>query len=205
MITILRKIIKSDISAEFFDRVRRVKMFLVHYYYTKSVCIIAKLKGVKLGVNMTFNGIVHFDRFKFSSIEIGNNCTFNSCYLFNQFIDNNCIVRTNRIGSKIKIGDSSGFSGVKIICDSLIQIGNNVVVGANTTFRDGDDHEDITKTSPKPIVIEDNVFIGRNCSILKGVHIGRNTIIGAGSIVTKGIPANCVAAGVPCKVIRRND
>ena len=53
-----------------------------------------------------------------------------------------------------------------------------------------------------PIVIEDDVFIGVNCIILKGVTIGARSIIAAGSVVTKSIPADCIAGGNPAKVIR---
>lgn len=53
-----------------------------------------------------------------------------------------------------------------------------------------------------PITIEDNVWIGGNTTVLPGVTIGRNCVIGAGSVVTKDIPQNTVAAGNPCKVIR---
>jgi len=52
-------------------------------------------------------------------------------------------------------------------------------------------------------VIEDDVWIGANCQILKGVTIGARTVIGAGSVVTKSIPTDCIAAGNPCKVIRK--
>ena len=55
--------------------------------------------------------------------------------------------------------------------------------------------------SSQKVIIEDNVFVGVNSIILKGVRIGRNTIIGAGSIVTHDIPSDSVAAGVPCQVI----
>ena len=55
---------------------------------------------------------------------------------------------------------------------------------------------------PKPIVIEENAWIGMNCIILKGVRIGRNSIIAAGSVVTKDVPDNCIAGGVPCKFIK---
>lgn len=56
------------------------------------------------------------------------------------------------------------------------------------------------------IVLGNNVYVGTRTVILPGVHIGDNTIIGAGSVVTKDIPANVVAAGVPCRVIRsRNE
>lgn len=78
-------------------------------------------------------------------------------------------------------------------------------VGANCLIMDGDAHFEDPRTSPaKPIVIEDNVFIGANCVIRKGVTIGENTVIGMNSVVTKDIPANCVAVGSPCKVIRQN-
>lgn len=53
-----------------------------------------------------------------------------------------------------------------------------------------------------PIVIEDDVLIGVRCVILKGVTIGARSIIGAGSIVTKSIPADCIAAGNPAKVVK---
>lgn len=53
-----------------------------------------------------------------------------------------------------------------------------------------------------PVVIGDNVWIGGNVTILPGVHIGDNSVIGAGSVITKDIPANCIAVGNPCKVLR---
>ena len=63
---------------------------------------------------------------------------------------------------------------------------------------------DITTTvQSAPITIEDDVWIGANCQILKGVTIGARTVIGAGSVVTKSIPADSIAAGNPCRVIRR--
>ncbi len=54
----------------------------------------------------------------------------------------------------------------------------------------------------KPITVGDNVWIGGNAVILPGVTIGRNSVIGAGSVVTKDIPDNVVAVGNPCKVIK---
>ena len=57
-------------------------------------------------------------------------------------------------------------------------------------------------TKSKAIIINDDVLIGSSCIILKGVHIGAHSIIGAGSVVTKDIPENCIAAGNPCKVVK---
>ena len=55
---------------------------------------------------------------------------------------------------------------------------------------------------PAPVIIEDNVWLGLNVIVLKGVTIGKNSVIGAGSVVTRNIPANVIAAGNPCRVIK---
>lgn len=56
---------------------------------------------------------------------------------------------------------------------------------------------------PWPITVGDNVWIGANVSVLPGVTIGSDTIIGAGSVVNRDIPSGVIAAGNPCKVIRK--
>lgn len=56
-----------------------------------------------------------------------------------------------------------------------------------------------------PIVIEDDVLIGTGCIVLKGVTIGARSVIGAGSVVTRSIPEDSIAAGNPCKVIQKNE
>lgn len=89
-----------------------------------------------------------------------------------------------------------------------IKIGDNVLCGANTLITDFDwhglhpDHRRSGEPEPKPIVIEDNVWLCINVMVMKGVTIGKNSIIGAGSIVTNDIPANVIAAGIPCRVIK---
>ena len=54
----------------------------------------------------------------------------------------------------------------------------------------------------KPVTIGRDVWIGANCTILPGVTIGNNIVIAAGAVVTKDVPDNCVAGGVPAKIIR---
>ena len=84
-----------------------------------------------------------------------------------------------------------------------IKIGNNVRCGANTLITDSDWHMDDPRSGPnKDVVIGDNVWLGYGVKVLKGVHIGENSLIGIGSVVTKDIPANVIAAGNPCKVIK---
>ena len=105
--------------------------------------------------------------------------------------------------AKIIIGDRCGFSGTVVGAFKSITIGNNVRCGANTLITDSDWHLDDPRSGiPKDVIIEDNVWLGVNSVVMKGVTIGANTVIGANSVVTKSIPANVVAAGNPCKVIR---
>ena len=90
----------------------------------------------------------------------------------------------------------------------LIKIGNNVKITEGVTILTHGFDWSVLKGvygdvlgSSGGVTIGDNVFIGMKSTILKGVHIGNNVIIGANSLVNKDIPANCVAAGNPCKVI----
>ena len=58
---------------------------------------------------------------------------------------------------------------------------------------------------PVDVIIEDNVWLGEGVKVLKGLRIGKNSVIGAGCIVVKDVPANVIAAGNPCKVIKNID
>jgi acetyltransferase-like isoleucine patch superfamily enzyme len=112
----------------------------------------------------------------------------------------------------LKIGNNSGFSGVSIYCANSITIGENVSIGGNVCLWDTDFHplnylerrENLTdKINTKPISIGNDVFIGANSIILKGVIVGDRAIIGAGSIVTKNIPEDEIWGGNPAKFIRK--
>jgi acetyltransferase-like isoleucine patch superfamily enzyme len=110
---------------------------------------------------------------------------------------------TREKGAEIRIGDNCGFSGVRIRADLNVIIGNNVRCGANVLISDTDAHtEDPRAGKNAPVVIDENVWLGMNVMVLKGVHIGKNSVIGAGSVVTRDIPANVMAAGIPCRVIK---
>ena len=133
---------------------------------------------------------------------IGDNVVFNSHNAFNPRGCRSSILKTARDSAIIEIGEGSGLSGVSIVSWSSVKIGQHVMIGANVSIGDTDDHPERLHTEPLPVIIGNNVFIGMNSIILKGVTIGDNTIVGAGSVVTKSLPANCVAAGVPCRVIK---
>ena len=92
---------------------------------------------------------------------------------------------------------------MSIVSGCSVTIGDNVLCGANVTIGDRNNHEKtFAEFKPSPVSIGDNVWIGMNSVVMKGVSIGENTIIGANSIVTKSIPANVIAVGSPCKVIK---
>ena len=114
-----------------------------------------------------------------------------------------------KIRGKVKIyGTSYGMFSTE---PWLITLGNNVHIVGGTLFltHDGgtlilrDKIPDLELTAP--IIVGDNVYIGARTIIMPGVTIGNNVIIGAGAIVTKNIPNNSVAAGVPAKVIKSID
>lgn len=171
-------------------------------YYSLYCRLKCKLVGVAISSNVKFGGNIVIERFPQSSICIGKDCRFNSNTLFNSRGIGRCILQTGTKKGRIIIGDNCGFSGVCIVSDENVIIGNNVIIGANSKIGDRDGHKDILATTPSSIEIGNNVFIGMGCIILKGVHIGENSIIAAGAVVTKNIPSNVIAGGVPCKVIK---
>jgi acetyltransferase-like isoleucine patch superfamily enzyme len=159
--------------------------------------------GVKTGSGVKFYGKCYFKRYPKSKISIGNNCEFLSTPNANLLGNPKpCMITTTTEEAVIQIGDNCGFSGTSIGAFVNIKIGNNVRCGVNTLITDSDWHPDDPRVGPsKPVIIGDNVWLGLNVVVLKGVEIGENTVIGANSLVTKSIPANVIAAGNPCKVI----
>lgn len=113
---------------------------------------------------------------------------------------------------KLSWGSHSGANGALIFCNDSITIGEHVNIGGGTRIYDTDFHpidwklrrkqNSPSDTKTAPVVIEDDVFIGTNCIIGKGRRIGARSVIAAGSVVTKDIPADCIAGGNPCKVIK---
>lgn len=111
-------------------------------------------------------------------------------------------------GNRTYIGDNFYANFNLVLVDDInIFIGNNVMFAPNVTISATGHpvHPDLRKNGEQfsfPVKIEDNVWIGSNVVILPGVTIGENSVIGAGSVVTKDIPKNVVAVGNPCKVLR---
>lgn len=111
-------------------------------------------------------------------------------------------------GCKISVGKNaslflgSGYinQNCEIRCNDHISIGENVAIASDVIIRDHDAHNIIGSKSISPIHIGNHVWIGARSMILKGVSIGDNSVIAAGSVVTHDVPPNCLAAGVPAKI-----
>jgi len=122
---------------------------------------------------------------------------------------------------RMRIGDYCYFTNAVLLCELEVQIGNYVMIGWNATLTDSDFHPmqpaariaDAVACSPlgkgrprpeiarRPVIIEDDVWIGANATILKGVRIGRGAFIEAGSLVTRDVPPRARVMGNPAQVI----
>ena len=107
---------------------------------------------------------------------------------------------------RIEIGDRVFINyGASLSAHCLVKIGDGCQLGSYACLMDNDYHSVEDREAPgesAPIVLGRNVWLGVRVIVLKGVTIGDNAVIGAGSVVTRDVPANCLAAGVPARVIR---
>ena len=147
-------------------------------------------------------------------IIFGDNLQMNNGMVSNRIGYNTpCVFRAE--GGSIIIGDNVGVSQTTLIAKNAdITIGDNVKLGGGVKVYTTDFHcldymkrrdskIDILERKCCSVSIGDDCFIGAGAMVLKGCNIGARSIIGAGSVVTKDIPADCIAAGNPCKIIRR--
>lgn len=112
-------------------------------------------------------------------------------------------------GYNIEIGENFYSNHNLVILDpAKVSFGDNVFIGPNCGFYTPEHPINAEERNKgleyaKPITVGNNVWIGGGVSVLSGVNIGDNVVIGAGSVVVKDIPANTVAVGNPCKVIKK--
>ena len=121
-----------------------------------------------------------------------------------------CVLRTMTSTARIILGDRVGLSSSTIVSGSSIEIGEDTILGAGSMVLDNDFHAlgpefswltEYSKNS-KPVKIGRGCFLGARSMILKGVTLGDRVIIGAGSVVTKDVPAFSIAAGNPARIVR---
>lgn len=171
--------------------------------------MILKAHGVVFGKNIQIPGKVSW-LIRGARITIGDNFYLSSGNGVNPIASNLQADVYVEPGATLTIGNNVGMSSTRLWIHESARIGNNVKIGGCVLITDTDAHpmdyvarrSSNEGTKSAPVVIEDDVWVGAHCIILKGVTIGARSFIGAGSVVTKSIPADCVAAGNPCKVIK---
>ena len=108
-------------------------------------------------------------------------------------------------GAVLRIGKGTYLNrNTVVIAHKLVDIGSNCAISWDVVIMDSDMHfmtPDGVEDN-KPVIIEDNVWIGCRCIILKGVRIGKGAIVAAGAIVTKDVPSYTIVGGVPARVLR---
>ena len=199
----------------------RLPRKLRFHFYKNWNFLIFKINGVKFGRNLKVFNRLYMFKHPEAIITIGDNFLFTNGESFNPLCRNirgSIYLPENK--SELIIGDNVGISSACIWAKESITIKDNVKIGGDCILLDTDAHNldylirrsneidvngmaiDSITAKSSPICIEDDVLIGTRCIILKGVTIGARSIIGSGSVVTKSIPADCIAAGNPCKVIK---
>jgi acetyltransferase-like isoleucine patch superfamily enzyme len=148
-----------------------------------------------------------------AALRIGDECMLDSSEgpaFPNHPVKFTCVKRPGHQLGKIVIGDNVCLQGTAICSYESVAIGNNVIFAPGVVIMDCSGHGLTGRNAPgevaalevAPVVIEENVWVGYGAIILPGVTIGTGAVIGAGSVVTRNIPAACAAAGNPCKVIK---
>lgn len=133
------------------------------------------------------------------SISIGENCEIHPFSMIMTY------------GGHIKIGNNCSLNPFSIVYGhGGVQIGDDVRIAAHTVIIPANHHVSsdgqplhLSGVTTKGIVISDHVWIGSGSRILDGVHIGNNTVVAAGAVVTKSVPDHSTVAGVPARIISR--
>ena len=169
--------------------------------------------GINVGTGLVSYGIPYVYISRKGRCKIGKNFLVSSS-LLSSISGNKTKTRIEvRSGAYLLIGDNVGLSGVTVFCFENITIGNNTKIGFGSHIYDTDFHsldpqirnsyKDQLFAKKRPVHIGKNVFIGTQSIVLKGVTIGDNSIIAAGSVVTKNIPSNEIWGGNPAKFLRK--
>lgn len=196
-----------------FKGTRQLKAIIFCQVTTLITRILFFLNGIDFKSGLSSSGLPNIHISRKGMCSIGKNLILGNWYVINASgfrAKSKIEVRNNAI---LTIGDNVGMTSATIMCHQKVTIGNYVMIGVGTHIYDTDFHniDPILRTEKKdpretvktaPVIIYDNVFIGAFSIILKGVTIGKNSVVAAGSVVTKSIPQNQVWGGNPAKFIK---
>jgi acetyltransferase-like isoleucine patch superfamily enzyme len=213
--TRLRQFIgKYDFPAHLFVLFDIVVGHLSTFVWTIQTKLLLRILGCRYGRNLRVDGRVIIRVARHGAIRLGANVVINSR------TGSNLVGRTNPTilhclgDGQIAFGDNSGCSFAVVSSKSSIRIGQNTKIGGNVRIYDHDYHaldylsrrspaSDIAGCKTAPVTIGDDVLVGANAIILKGVAMGDRSVIGAGAVVSlKDIPPDSLVAGNPARVIR---
>lgn len=191
----------------------RIWRKLLQEWWQIIVPLQLRAQGVELGKDVRFYGMPIVDMAKGSRIRIGDRVVLCSDSRFTALgVNHPVLLRTLRTRAEIVIGNDCGISGGSICAALRVELGNECLLGANVTMADTNFHalnpngrrfnSSTLDISAEPIIIEDNVFIGTGTILLKGLRVGRNSVIGASSVVTKDVPPDVIVAGSPVRILR---
>jgi len=168
-------------------------------------------QGVRWGARWRIFGMPTLQLHRGSSLELGDGLELRSWRSSNPLAPNHPVVFATRgAQARIRVGCDCGFTGATLVAAQRIEIGDRVLLGANTTVIDTDFHpldaahrrRDINDGAVAAVVIEDDVFVGANALILKGVRLGAGCVVGAGSVVSSDVAPGATVAGNPARVVR---
>lgn len=182
------------------------------FWWRYNQWLLRRMK-IKNGERTIIRGHIEIKVEKDAEVSIGDDFFYTSGMGINPLCANKEGAICAESDSYIFIGDRCHCSSTVIWSSKGITIGNDVSIGADTIIIDSDEHslnyidrrdviQDMNQKVCREVHIGNDVLIGARCIILKGVTIGDRTVIGAGSVVTKDIPADCIAAGNPAKIIK---
>lgn len=180
-----------------------MKIRILYFLYAIKA-IWYRLRGWTIGKRSFISGFPRFYMCKGSSIILEDDVTLHSKYKYNTLISQPMDISTVEPGARVILHHNCGLSGAKIVCATEISIGEYTIVGPDTLIYDRKPHRYSPETGwsrnnreGKPISIGKRCYIGTRCIILKGVTIGDDCVISAGTIITKDVPSGHIAQGNP--------
>lgn len=169
-------------------------------------------QGCPTGKEFQTSGRCYFKARRAGSICIGKNVSLLAGHRTNRVGMTNPVILETVGDGQIEIGDDSGGSAVVISSLAKVTIGKQVRLGGNVRIFDHDFHpldaelrkksNDWNDVTARPVVIGDDVFVGTNAMILKGVTIGDRAIVAAGAVVSRDVPADEIWGGNPARCLR---